>query len=169
MRQKKENAKMRSIAKILETFFVNIVYKRAGEYIYLEVLGNAVNIEIAEYVASILEHELERLWKQAQQFANLSGMVAKNSFFLGIAKGYCNKIQALKREYNNEVTQALMVIEKKLIEAKEMVYPRLSSSKSSGKYCQQSSSLGELMGKNLNINPGVGGSTKHSNALIGYN
>jgi hypothetical protein len=54
MKQKKENAKMRSIATILETFFVNVVYSRAGDFIYLEILGNAVNIEIAEYVAEVL-------------------------------------------------------------------------------------------------------------------
>ncbi len=168
MKQKKENAKMRCIAKILETFFVNIVYTRAAEFTYLEILGNAVNIEIAEYVSSVLQLELDKLWNQAQRYANLKGMVAKNSFFLGIAKGYCNKIQALKREYNNEVTHALMVIEKKLIDAKEMVYPRLTSSKSSAKYCQQSSALGELMGRQLNINPAINRSSSQSEAQIGY-
>ena len=81
--------------------------------------------------------------ESSARHANLKGTVAKNSFFLGMAKGYCNKIQALKREYNSEVTNALMVIEKKLIDAKAMVYPRLSSTKSSGNYCQQSSALGE--------------------------
>ena len=55
------------IAIILETFFVNPVYRRAGDFIYLEILGNAVNIEIAEYVADVLHYELEKLWKQAQQ------------------------------------------------------------------------------------------------------
>ncbi len=57
LKQKKENAKMRSIAHILETFFVSTVYSRAGDFIYLEILGNAVNVEIAEYVASILQDE----------------------------------------------------------------------------------------------------------------
>lgn len=168
MKQKKENAKMRSIARILETFFVNIIYSRAGDSIYLEILGNAVNVEIAEYVASILQDELDKLWKQAQQSANLKGMIAKNSFFLGIAKGYCNKIQTLKREYNNDTKHALMVIEKKLIDAKTMVYQRLSSTKSSANHCRESSALGEQMGSQLKINPAINKSSDDFKALIAY-
>lgn len=168
MKQKKDSAKMRAIARILETFFVNVVYNRGGGYIHLEIVGNAVNIEIAEYVSDFLHDELENLWDQAQRFANLRGMVAKNSFFMGLAKGYSDKIQALKREYNTEVSSALMVIEKKLVDAKAMVYKRLSSTKSSGSYCQASSSLGEMMGRKLNINPAVSKSSTRSDAYIAY-
>ena len=168
MKQKRENAKMRSIAYILETFFVSIVYNRAGGFIYLEILGNAVNIEIAEYVATLLDCELDKLWNQAQQNSNLRGAIAKNSFFLGLAKGYCNKIQALKREYNNNIAHALLVIEKQLIDAKAMVYQRLSSSKSNASYCRESSALGEQMGKQLNIHPAINKSSHHSVALINY-
>lgn len=168
MKQRKENAKMRSIAVILQTFFVNTVYSRAGDYTYLEILGNAVNIEIAEYVANVLDAELEKLWNQAQRQANLKGMIAKNSFFLGLAKGYCNKIQALKKEYNSDVTNALMVIEKKLVDAKAMAYQRLTSVKRSGNYCQESSEIGEEMGRKLNINPAIKNDSKNSEALIAY-
>jgi len=168
MKQKKENAKMRSIAQILETFFVSPVYNRAGDFTYLEIVGNAVNIEIAEYVASVLDVEIEKLWDHARRQANLKGMIAKNSFFLGLAKGYCDKIKALKREYSSDVAHALMVIEKQLVDAKSMVYPRLSSSKSSGHYCQESSALGEQMGRKLTINPGIGRSSQNYGALIGH-
>lgn len=168
MKQKKENAKMRSIAIILETFFVSAVYCRVGDFIYLEILGSEVNIEIAEYVASVLQSELDKLWSQAQQYTNLKGMIAKNSFFLGIAKGYCNKIHALTREYNHEVTNALMIIEKKLIDAKAMVYQNLSSSKSRANHCRESSALGEQMGRKLNINPAINRSSKESEAFISY-
>lgn len=168
MKQKKENAKMRSIAQILETFFVSPVYCRAGDYIYLEILGNAVNIEIAEYVASVLDVEMDKLWNQAKQHADLKGTVAKNSFFIGLAKGYCNKIQALKREYSSDIANALMVIEKKLVDAKAMVYQRLSSIKSNGNYCQKSSELGEQMGRQLNINPAINKSSKNCEAQIAY-
>lgn len=155
MKQRKENAKMRAIAIILQTFFVTTVYSRAGEFTYLEIMGNSVNIEIAEYVAAVLQSELDNLWDQAQQHTHLKGLVAKNSFFLGLAKGYCNKINALKRDYNGEVAHALMVIEKKLADAKSMAYPRLSSSKRGGNHCSASSALGELMGRQLNINPAL--------------
>jgi hypothetical protein len=168
LKQKKENAKMRSIALILETFFVSTVYTRAGDFTYLEILGTAVNIEIAEYVAAVLQEELEKLWNQAQQLAHLKGMVAKNSFFLGIARGYCNKIQALKRDYSQEIMNELMVIEKKLIEAKSMAYQRLSSTTRGGNYCAESSSLGEIMGRQLNINPGLNKASKNPGALIAF-
>lgn len=168
MKQKRENAKMRSIASILETFFVSTVYSRSEDFIYLEIMGSAVNIEIAEYVAIVLQTELDSLWNQAQKQANLKGMVAKNSFFIGIAIGYCNKIQALKRDYNSDVRRGLMIIEKNLIDAKAMVYPRLISSRSSGSYCQESSALGEKMGRQLNINPAINKSSNTSGIFIGY-
>lgn len=169
LKQKKENAKMRAIAKILETFFVSTVYTRAAGYIYLEILGNAVNVEIAEYVAGTLDHEFERLWSQTQRLRqNLKGMVAKNSFFLGIAKGYCNKIHALKKEYNSDTSHALMVIEKKLVDARELVYPRLSQTKSHAGYCHESATLGEQMGRQLTINPALNRSAKNSDALLTY-
>lgn len=166
LKQKKENAKMRSIARILETFFVNTIYSRSSEFIYLEIVGSAVNIEIAAYVAAYLDRELEVLWNISKRHAGLKGMIAKNSFFLGIAKGYCNKIHSLKREYNSDVSNALMVIEKKLVEAKEMIYSRLRSSTSSGRFCRESSALGEQVGKKLIINPAISQTSKISNLSI---
>jgi hypothetical protein len=168
LKQKKENAKMRSIAKLLETFFVSTVYCRAGEFTYLEILGTAVNVEIAEYVANFLHYELDNLWNLAQQHTRLRGIIAKNSFFLGIAKGYCNKIQALKREYSSEVKNALMVIEKQLLDAKAMAYPRLSSNRSCASLCRESSALGEKMGRQLNIQPAISQSSSSSENLIVY-
>lgn len=167
MKFKKISAKTRAIGKILETFFVSIVYNRGGEYTYLEILGESVNVDIAEYVAGVLDVEFDNLWWQAQREALLSGVVAKNSFFMGIAKGYCDKIQALKRDYTQEVSKALLVIEKKFVDAREMAYSRLSSVKSSGSYCPNSSALGEKVGRDLNINPALSQKAGVSSLLIG--
>lgn len=162
MKQKKETAKMRAIGKILETFFVNTVYSRAGDYTYLEIVGSAVNLEIAEYVADFLERELEKQWNEARKaYFHLKGMIAKNSFFEGIAKGYLSKINSLKREYNAEVCNSLMIIEKKLIDAKAMVYPRLHSVSRSGRGCGLSSAVGEQIGRQLNINPALNQTAKN--------
>jgi predicted SprT family Zn-dependent metalloprotease len=168
MQQKKETAKMRAIGLILKTFFVNIVYNRGGGITCLEILGNAVNIEIAEYVANVLDTELEKFWTEAQKNARLKGAIAKNSFFLGIAKGYCNKIQALKKEYTQHVTNALVVLEKKLTDAQSLVYPRLCSKKSTGSYCPTSSKLGEKIGQQLNINPALNKQKKNSEEQLEY-
>jgi len=168
MKQPKENAKMRSIARVLETFFVSVVIHRSDEFTYLEILGKSVNVEIAEYVAKVLEAELDKLWNKAQKEANLKGMVAKNSFFLGISKGYCIKIEALKRSHRTEEKNALLIIEKQLVDAKEMVYKRLTSSRSNGRYCPESSALGEKMGKQLSINPAINRNGKNSDLMLTY-
>lgn len=162
LKQKRADAKMRSLAKILETFFVSTVYNRAGGAIYLEIMGSAANVEVAHYVATFLHEEFERLWDQAQRHTSVRGLKAKNSFFLGLAKGYCNKIQALKREYSSAVTQALLVIEKQLVDAQALIYPRLSSSRSSAGHCEAASALGEQMGKQLDIHPVLNSSSKTS-------
>lgn len=168
MQQKKENAKMRAIASILETFFVNTIFNRVEEYIYLEVTGTAVNIEIAEYVAAVLDKELERLWEQVKnQYFHLKGMVAKNSFIQGIAIGYCNKIEIIQKGYQSDFTNSLMVIEKKLLDIKTMVYPRLSKSKSRGDYCPESAFLGQEAGYKLNINPALN-KAKNSDAFLTF-
>ncbi len=149
MKQGKKTAKMCAIGRILETFFVSIVYHRTTDGTYLEILGNQSSVEIAEYVARVLDLELENLWEQVRKPAH------KNSFFFGIAKGYCNKIESLKKEYSKDMTNALIIIEKKLMDAKDMAYRKLTSTKSAAKYCGTSSSLGEKMGKLLNINPAI--------------
>lgn len=168
IKQKRETAKMRAIARILETFFVTTVFNRTGDFTYLEILGNEVNIKIAEYVANVLESELDKLWGQARKQANLKGTIAKNSFFLGLAKGYCNKIQAFKHEYHSDVTKALMVIEKQLADARAMAYQRLTTSTSSRSHCFASSAVGEQMGKQLNINPALNKTATKSGTLLGY-
>ncbi|MGZ3633032.1 MAG: SprT-like domain-containing protein [Parachlamydiaceae bacterium] len=155
MKQKREDAKMRSIARIIETFFVSVVFKHSNGFTCLEVLGDLVNVEIAEYVTTFLEREMEALWDQAKNQLGLKGKIAKNSFFMGIARGYLDKIHAFKHIYENEMVNGLMIIEKKLHQAKEMVYQRLSRSKSKGNFCSTSSSLGEQMGKQLTIRPAI--------------
>ena len=80
IKERRETAKMRCIARILETFFVSVIFNRGQEYTYLEVLGEEANIEIAEYVAGFLDNELESLWNQAQKKTGIKGATAKNSF-----------------------------------------------------------------------------------------
>lgn len=169
MKQPQKNAKMYAIAKILEAFFVSIVFRRGKDGTTLEILGSAINIQIVGYVADVLQHTLDDLWELAKHEYKLKGLVAKNSFFLGISKGYLNKIDSLKKSYNNDAISALVIIEKKLQQAKAMAYGRLSSSTSQATHCSQSAKLGELAGKQLNINPGINRSPKHSNELISHN
>ncbi len=155
LEQRRETAKMRAIGQILETFFVNIVYSRGGPFIYLEVLGKKENVEIAEYVSDVLDHEFERMWDHAKKNIYFKGAVAKNSFFLGIAKGYCSKVQALMRRTHQHLSHSLMVIEKQLIEIQNQVYSNLSTKRSKGTYCPRSASYGEMMGNQLNLKAAI--------------
>ena len=169
LKQKKKDTKMRAIATILQTFFVTPVFRKTKNFTYLEISGSIVNIQIAEYVANVLQEKLDTLWAQTKKEHELKGIIAKNSFFLGLAKGYYDKINSLKKSYQTDVSYPLMAIEKKLTEETNMIYPRLLSSKSQGSYCSESGKLGEQAGRQLNINPGVEKASKNSEAFLTYN
>ncbi len=166
MKQKRKGAKTCAIGNILTTFFVSVVYNRGGDFTYLEILGDLVNVSIAEYVASVLDHQLDILWAQAQKSAQVKGRVAKNSFFYGVARGYCDKVRALKQASAADMTHALMIIEKKLDDARAMAYPRLRSSKSNSLYCEEAALLGEKEGKQLSINPAINKTSERSDKLF---
>ena len=143
---------MRAIAQILETFFVHIVFHRSKGIVFLEIVGEKVNLEVAEYVAEVLDGELERLWKSVQKETEKRGITSRNSFFLGVAKGYCHKVGALKKAHGK---MALMVVENKIALAKEMAYSKLSYKASKSSYCKSSEALGEEAGRRLQIRPAV--------------
>jgi hypothetical protein len=151
MEEKKRNAKMVAISQILETFFVSSVFHKGADSTYLEIMGTKLHIEIATYAARFLEHELESLWEESRKKTPLKGSLAKNSFFLGIAKGYCQKIDSLKNHHSS----AILVIENSLREAKKMAYGKLSHIRKGHKYCQKSDLLGKQAGSNLTIHKGV--------------
>ena len=157
-KQKRKTAKMDAIAKILETFFVSVVYHKVSDGIYLEILGEKASVEVAVYVANVLDIEFEKLWERAP----LKGKIAKNSFFIGIAKGFCDKVQFEK----NEIKNALMVVEGKLSHAKQLAYKRLSSVTSALKSSHEASQLGQKAGRDLKIHPAVGCSKKERKYLI---
>lgn len=153
LKQKKVDGKMRCIAQILSTFFVSIVYRKGKGCVCLDVLGKKANVEIAEYVASVLEFRLEELWAATK----LKGLVAKNSFFRGLAQGYCNKVKALKVDLQE--SQAVMVIENQLLAAQALVYPHLRSQKTSNQHCESAAKLGIAAGKSLQIQPALSSNT----------
>jgi hypothetical protein len=157
LEQKRETPKMRAIARILETFFVSSIFKKKEGGICLEIVGSRVNVEIAEYVAAFLEEELENLWIRTQkEHKQLKGQTAKNSFLLGVARGYIEKVEALNQSYEKATGRALIQLHNKLSDACSLVYNnRLQVKTRSTNFCKNSSELGQSAGKALTIRSGI--------------
>ncbi|OUR99933.1 hypothetical protein A9Q84_02565 [Halobacteriovorax marinus] len=151
MEGKRMNAKAKAIYEILTTFNVQPVFNHAKGYYYLEVIGARANVELADYVTSYLDKELDYLWELAKkENSKLKGMTAKNSFFRGVAIGYKEQITHVQQESFS--TTDLIVLKKDLKVRVENVYSRLSYTTASRvKNHSLSSQIGKEMGKNLKI------------------
>jgi hypothetical protein len=158
--------KVSSISRILSTFFVTTINTKHHSFSCLDVVGTKENLEISQYVAHFLDIELDRLWLQVKKEYGLSGLVAKNSFMMGVAQGYLNKIERLKFGYTNEQNRDLIVLENQLDQALEMIYPHLTKQRRTFKVCSESNALGVAAGGKLSINPAVATSSDQT-ILIG--
>lgn len=165
LQAKKHSSKQRAIAKILETFFVSSIFHKTTSHCYLEILGHKSNIEIASYVASYLDLHLEKLWNHSKAELNLKGISAKNSFFLGVAKGYLEKFDHLRKSYSKAESKALLNLNKSLEIAKKLAYPRLRSSISKTQENKFAKNAGIRTGKSLQITPALKATDQK---LLGY-
>jgi hypothetical protein len=145
--EKRSSEKLRSIAEILRVFGVYPVINHGSNKVYLEIFGQEPSVEIAEYVGIVLYDLLEDLWKQE---AVLSGKVAKNSFFRGIAHAFVEKHKKKSAD-----AQALISIEKALHEALPLAYPRLTKSRSYTSHDPNAYIQGRAKGDSLQIQPGL--------------
>jgi hypothetical protein len=166
LKQNAVDGKMRAIAKICETFFVSCVFHKTPYCVYLEILGSYDHIQIAEYVAEYLNNELEHLWQQAKgEYSQLKGLGAKNAFFLGVAKGYIAKAnQGALAVVSAE--KALLILDKQLATAKQLVYKKLRSLKTYSKNNLSADLLGQSCGKGLSIKPAVATSQTSATKLL---
>ncbi len=155
----KKNAKHLAIYEILKTFYVSPVFNHGQGLFYLEIIGTSANVEIAEYVCAFLDLELDRLWEIEKKKSNLKGIVAKNSFFRGLTKGYIQKINNEK----NKMTKGheLVLIQNGLNRNLNIVYGRLKSSYSTAlKSDSSAEKKGMAAGNNLSIRPSIKSSDK---------
>lgn len=151
----KRNAKLSAIYDILKHFLVGPVFIYGQKQVQLEVSGSLENIELAEYVAGFLDEEFERLWKKQ---TNLKGARAKNAFFLGIAKGYEQKM--LTQVFKPEESRQLIVLKSKLDERMRLAHRRLSSTSTSGSTHTEAFQSGRSTGQNLTVNQAMKNKTK---------
>lgn len=158
LEKKRSGAKLQAIAEILRSFFVYPVFNHGKGILYLEIVGDRVNVEVAEYVAHFLDKQFEILWEQGKKKDPLlKGRASKNSFFRGLAKGYQKKEGPQHR--------GLIRIEKQLIKQVETIYPHLSTSRVFFKSSARAAKIGELFGRNLKIREGI---RKHLNPLLSW-
>lgn len=146
--QKRSSAKLSAISSILRTFLVYPVFNHGKGCVYLELVGEKVNVEVAEYVANFLDQKFEKLWQEAKkETPDLKGIASKNSFFRGLAKGYLDKAKVY--------SHALIKLENQLVEKAHQIYPHLNSAKSFFKHHDKAAQIGQKKGENLNIQQGI--------------
>lgn len=159
--QKRKDAKLTAIYDILRHFIVRPVISFGKDVCCLEVSGTLTNVKLARYVAEFLSYEMERLWEIAKTEENLQGLRAKNSFFLGIAKGFEEKMRMSKSQMTSTDQKALVIVEKDLNDKVRQIYRRLSSSSSEGKTDLRAVEAGARKGKDLTIRQAVESSSKN--------
>lgn len=155
-----------AIYEILKTFFVSPVFNHGRGIFYLEVIGDKTSVELAEYVAHFLDHELEVMWKEVKKKnPSFKTVAAKNSFMRGVSKGYVEKIEAQKRK--SAQSFELVLIEKNLQAKLKTVYSRIGhSSMSAGSHHSGANAAGIESGRNLSIKPGISSGKKGAPLLL---
>ncbi len=164
--QKRKSAKLMAIYDILKHFMVRPILSYGKGQVSLEATGTKANIELTDYIASFLEDELERLWNLHKDQYKLKGQKAKNSFFLGMARGYDQRMQTVFKDFDSSQSKELVQINQKLDESVNKIYRRLSSTTSNGSIDHNSFGAGQKAGANLTINQGI--KNKKSNKLLGW-
>lgn len=163
----RKTSKHQAIYEILTTFHVQPVFNHGRGHFYLEILGDRVNVEIADYIANYLDLELEHLWKMAQkENEGLKGLANKNSFFEGMAQGYKEKMREQKTQIDSK---ALVLLKKDLEKKSEVVYSslRYTSSKGSSKG-SEGRKIGKNMGRDLSFRQGIDKKQKSGTGLLSW-
>lgn len=153
--RKRKDSKLMAIYEILRHFIVRPVLSQGKGVCCLEVSGTKTNVELARYVASFLDRELDDLWNKTKKEFHLQGLKARNSFYMGVASGFDTKMKSMKENFSEADKKSLRVIEGELDQKVARIYRRLSSSSSSSSIDGKAHSLGHESGKSLTIRKGV--------------
>lgn len=158
--QKRKDPKMSAICDILTHFLVKPVLSLGKEKSCIEITGTKTNVKLAAYISEFLNNEFDYLWEQAKKEYGFSGLRAKNSFFIGIAHGFGQKMKASKMEMDVNDRKALVIVEKNLDQKISQIYGRLSSTRSGHTPDIRANAIGVMTGRNLSIRQGVESGSK---------
>lgn len=115
------NVKWRCIGKILEkSFQVYPVTNRIINQVFVEIHGSKQAIKIASYVASFLDKEFERLYKNAKKEFNLKGRSDKCNYFTVLTNNYLKNITPTN--INNQKEGIIILDQKNYQLTQELVY-----------------------------------------------
>jgi len=176
-KQKRVAAYQRHICSILQEFFlVRVVLSQrfdpaeGDSFKTIELFGTPENTAIAEYCYHFLENRLALLWAQNGKKFNGRTRTEKNSYYLGLLRGFSLKLRAQKqaRDVQEMVPAAGALIiaeENRLAAFVGLRYPRLRKSSSRGaKVNGGTYQAGVEMGKTITLS---GGLTKNNSTFGG--
>ena len=155
---KQINGKSRCMVNILRSFGVFPVFNAWTKRGYvIEVSGSKTNVQIADYVAQFLDRELEKLYKKARKEDGFGGLRAKNAFFAGLSRGYLSKFEKQKEEIEkSDTSNQLQAYRKEIADmAEELIYEKLTGTRSSEAGHMDARDSGYETGKKLSISQGV--------------
>ncbi len=158
-----------SLASILINYFsVHVVFSSLydkdtqSSHKIIEILGRPESVQLAEYVYWFLYNTLKVLWKQYKERTNVQGVAAKNTYYLGVLKGFDNKMQNSKKERTEQITLAsnekslVRLEQKRLDDYLKSRHPRLHTARSTRRTCNAKIFQdGVVKGKDLCIHEGL--------------
>jgi hypothetical protein len=153
--RKRKDSKIAAIYSIIKHFIVRPVISQGKDSCCLEVSGQLTNVKLASYVVNFLDRELDYLWERKKIDHNLKGIMAKNSFFSGMALGFDEKMKFSKSNYSAEDQKAIVAVEKKLDFDTNLIYRRLSHSRSEQSTDRNALEIGKKEGHKLSIRTAV--------------
>lgn len=151
----RSNSKLVAIYEILTHFLVRPVISHGHKQCSLEICGPKTNVILARYVAEFLDKQLEYLWNETKKESSLQGLRAKNSFMLGVAAGFHEKMKKSEETLEPTNKKALTVVKKQLEINLNIVYKRLGSIRSEHRMDHNARNAGLEKGRKLSINKGV--------------
>ncbi len=130
---KKMTPKIEAIYDVMDLFLVKPIVHRSKGRTGIEIIGSALNVETADYMAKFLSFEYERLWQdfKKNQLTEKANANHRKSFFKGLSLGLRQKLEADQNIQG--VGKELMVLKNQLTKQLHLVYPRLSKQSYGGK------------------------------------
>lgn len=155
MEASKKNTLMVAIYEILTHFLVRPMLYYGQGLVRLEAVGPREQTELAIYIGDFLKLELDRLWKTNAKQHSLKGLRAKNSFVMGVAKGFSEKLHNARESHSEKESFALIKIESEILTLMGEFMGGMSQSFSGQMIDNQAMETGRREGRNLSIRPAV--------------